>query len=33
MIEEGKVMKKASLGMLFCFDIIYLRLLLELWQL
>lgn len=31
MIEEAN--EKASLGMLFCFDIIYLQLLLELWQL
>lgn len=31
MMEEAN--EKASLGMLFCFDIIYLRLLLELWQL
>lgn len=31
MIEEGN--EKASLGILFCVEIIYLRLLLELWQL
>lgn len=31
MMEEGN--EKASLGMLFCVEIIYLRLLLMLWQL